>query len=79
MTPAVINPPPLIVFGVIHHPQNEDLAVPVVYPGDHPEAVSADVEHDDARAFADGVAEGACAGVVEIGDVIDFAAAPAGG
>jgi hypothetical protein len=31
---------------VIHHPQNEDLAVPVVYPGDHPEAVSADVEHD---------------------------------
>ncbi len=41
--------------------------------------VAADIEDDGAVALADGIAEGAGAGIAEAGDVIDGAAASAGG
>ena len=67
--PPGFQPPPT------QQPPNTDLILAQVQG----QKTAADVENDDAFAFADRVTERTRTGVVQIGDVIDSSAAPAGG
>jgi hypothetical protein len=44
MAPTIINPPHLVVFPVVHYPENVNDALPVINPGYQTVAIVANVE-----------------------------------